>query len=67
MEYNSKIARLQGQLEAIEQMLGSTSDILMRTSLENRVAFLKQQIETASDNGPVLGALIIIHEGVLIS
>ena len=50
MEYNSKIARLQGQLEAIEQMLGSTSDILMRTSLENRVAFLKQQIETASDN-----------------
>jgi len=49
MEYNSNIARLQGQLEAIEQMLGSTSDILMRTSLENRVAFLKQQIETASE------------------
>lgn len=49
MEYNSNIARLQGQLEAIEQMLGSTSDILMRTSLENRVVFLKQQIETASD------------------
>ena len=36
-------------MEAIEQMLASTSDILMRTSLENRVAFLKQQMEAASD------------------
>ena len=49
MEYNPNKTRLQGQLEAIEQMLASTSDILMRTSLENRVAFLKQQMEAASD------------------
>lgn len=49
MEYNPNMNRLQGQLEAIEQMLSSTSDILMRTSLENRVAFLKRQMETASD------------------
>lgn len=50
MEYNPRIASLQGQLEAVEQMLSSTSNILMRTSLENRVALLEQQIETAASS-----------------
>ena len=53
MEYNPNINRLQGQLEAIEQMLGSTSDILMRTSLENRVASLKQQMAEAAAQPPL--------------
>ena len=50
MEYDPRIASLQGQLEAVEQMLSSTSNILMRTSLENRVALLEQQIETAASS-----------------
>lgn len=50
MEYDLRIASLQGQLEAVEQMLSSTSNILMRTSLENRVALLEQQIETAASS-----------------
>ena len=53
MEYNPNLNRLQGQLEAIEQMLSSTSDILMRTSLENRVAFLKQQMAEAEAQPPL--------------
>ena len=63
MEYNSNIAKLQGQLEAIEQMLGSTSDILMRTSLKNRVAFLKQQIETAGNTSIDVARLDVWFSG----
>lgn len=63
MEYNPRIASLQGQLEAVEQMLSSTSNILMRTSLENRVALLKQQIETAASSSIDVARLDVWFSG----
>lgn len=45
MEFNSQIEWLKGQLSAIQAMLAATGDdLLMRTSLENRIADLREQI-----------------------
>jgi hypothetical protein len=50
-------------LEAVEQMLSSTSNILRRTSLENRVALLKQQIETAASSSIDVARLDVWFSG----
>ena len=48
MVYNARIAWLNSQLSAIQSLLESTKDnILMRASLENRIADLKEQIAAA--------------------
>lgn len=48
MVYNARIVWLNSQLAAIQSLLDSTRDnILMRASLENRIADLKEQIEAA--------------------
>ena len=49
MEYNPSIERLQSQLAAVEQMLDSASNVLMRTSLQNRVAYIRQQMAVAAE------------------
>ena len=49
MEYTPSISWLQNQLAAVEQMLSTTSDFLMRLSLQNRIEDLKQQIAVAAD------------------
>ena len=50
MEYNSQLAWLRSQLDATEQLLAQTGDnLLMRTSLENRIADLREQIATAPE------------------
>lgn len=45
MEYNSQIAWLESQVAAAQSMLAAAGDdLLMRTSLENRIADLREQI-----------------------
>lgn len=48
MEYNSQLSWLRSQLDATEQLLAQTGDnLLMRTSLQNRIADLREQIAAA--------------------
>lgn len=50
MEYNSQLAWLRSQLDATEQLLAQTGDnLLMRTSLENRIADLREQIASVPE------------------
>ena len=49
MEYTPSVSWLQNQLSAVEQMLATTTDFLMRLSLQNRIEDLKQQIAEAGN------------------
>ena len=50
MEFNSQIAWLKSQLAAAQSLLAATGDdLLMRTSLENRIADLREQIAAAPE------------------
>lgn len=50
MEFNSQIAWLESQLAAAQSMLAATGDdLLMRTSLENRIADLREQMASVPE------------------
>lgn len=50
MEYNSQSAWLRSQLDATEQLLAQTGDnLLMRTSLENRIADIREQLASVPE------------------